>query len=68
MLLNLVKVKDEEIRQLKHQLGATDQATESPSRHNASPLRASVKAQPQLEDQLAAMNQETLEEQVKQLI
>ena len=68
MLLNLVKVKDEEIRQLKHQLGAADQATDSPSRHNASPLRPSNKAEPQLEDQLAAMNQETLEEQVKQLI
>ena len=76
MLVNLVKVKDEEIKQLRHQLGDDELIGGSPARHNASPLRANkqtspgydglrpinIDGQPGLEDQLAAMNQETLEE------
>ena len=42
MLVNLVKVKDEEIMQLKRQLGnnsAMNDTENSPTRNNASPLR-----------------------------
>ena len=83
MLINLVKVKDEEIQQLKQQLGnESGFIDESGIRDNASPLRASKQGSAgrhdslrpvnldnsRLEDQLNAMNQETLEEQVKALI
>lgn len=77
MLLNLVKVKDEEIKQLKRQLGVTENVTDSPARNNTSPLRKSIhgsggsrhdgmkalnfEGQGRLEDQLAQINQETLE-------
>ncbi len=40
MLVNMVKVKDEEIKQLKRQLGVTE-LNASPTRSNASPLRQS---------------------------
>ena len=84
MMRNLVKVKDEEIRQLKRQLGVSELGQDTPVRTNASPLRASRKSESpsvheglrprnldgelRLEDQLAMMNQETLEEQVRALI
>ena len=85
MLVNLVKVKDEEIMQLKRQLGnnsAMNDSENSPTRNNASPLRPRKQGSQgslnrsinnntdnsRLEDQLNAMNQETLEEQVKALI
>ena len=82
MLINVVKVKDEEIKQLKRQLGVTE-LNASPTRSNASPLRQSrhgssgkhdglrpisLDGKSNLEDQLAAMNQDTLEDQVRQLI
>lgn len=82
MLLNMVKVKDEEIKQLKRQLGVSE-LNGSPARSNASPLRQSRHSSSSkheglrpinldrnsgLEDQLAAMNQDTLEDQVRQLI
>ena len=42
MLKNMVKVKDEEIKQLRRQLGVTElEFNGSPARHSASPLRAS---------------------------
>lgn len=83
MLINLVKVKDEEIMQLKRQIGnGSEYLDDSAIRSNASPLRPSKQGSAgrhdglrpidldnsRLEDQLSAMNQETLEEQVKALI
>ena len=79
MLLNLVKVKDEEIKQLKRQLGVAELPENSDP---ASPLRASQRqkspirtqvptskpAAEALEDQLIALNQGSLEEQIKSLI
>jgi len=42
MLVNLVKLKDEEIKQLKRQLGVFEFGLDSPSRSNSSPLRPSI--------------------------
>ena len=45
MLRNVVKVKDEEIKQLRRQLGVTElEFSGSPARHSASPLRPSKQA------------------------
>ena len=42
MLINTVKVKDEEIKQLKRQLGVEEQLSQSsPIRTNVTPLRPS---------------------------
>jgi|FrelakmetLWP11LW_1041352.scaffolds.fasta_scaffold138795_1 hypothetical protein len=80
MLLNLVKLKDEEIKQLKRQLGVAEFGLDSPARSNSSPLRPSLNSSgnrhdslrpividdsSRLEDQLQALNNETLEDQVK---